>query len=145
MLEDLPDRSGLGEKRDDPHRPATAGTDQRIDLVDAADELRLPGPGARGSASLGAYTAGVDGATAEQLLVAAVRDSALDAAYYHKQYERHAGHPKAHVVAILALARQRFKVKYKLTTTGAVYDKEILIASHLDRERQATHNATRAA
>jgi transposase len=77
--------------------------------------------------------------------LAAVRDSALDAAYYHKQYERHQGHPKRHVVAILALARQRFKVKYKLMTTGAVYDKEILIASHLDRERQTPNNGSRAA
>jgi len=67
--------------------------------------------------------------------LAAVQSSALDAAYYRKQHARHEGHPKAHVVAILALARQRFKVIYKLMTSDAVYDKEILIASHLGRER----------
>jgi transposase len=77
--------------------------------------------------------------------LAAIRCSALDAAYYHKQHARHEGHPKAHVVAILALARQRFKVLYKLMTTDAVYDKEILIASHLDRERKAADRYQRAA
>jgi transposase len=77
--------------------------------------------------------------------LAALQNSALDAAYYRKQYQRHEGHPKPHVVALLALARQRFKVVYKLMTTDAAYDKEILIASHLDRERQNTTNGTRAA
>ena len=70
---------------------------------------------------------------------------ALDAAYYRKQYQRHEGHPKPQVVALLALARQRFKFVDKLMTTAAAYDKEILIASHLDRERQNTNNGTRAA
>lgn len=77
--------------------------------------------------------------------LAALQNSALDAAYYRKQHARHEGHPKAHVVAILALARQRFKVIYKLMTTDAVYDKEILIASHLDRERQAATTGDQAA
>jgi len=77
--------------------------------------------------------------------LAAVQSSALDAAYYRKQYARHKGHPKAHVVAILALARQRFKVIYTLMTTEAVYDKEILIASHLERERQTAATGARAA
>ena len=77
--------------------------------------------------------------------LAALQNSALDAAYYRKQHARHEGHPKAHVVAILALARQRFKVIYKLMTTDAVYDKEILIASHLDREREATTKGAWAA
>ncbi|MDA8117738.1 MAG: hypothetical protein M0000_10265 [Actinomycetota bacterium] len=77
--------------------------------------------------------------------LAALQNSALDAAYYRKQYQRHEGHPKPHVVALLALARQRFKVLYKLMTTDAAYDKEILIASHLDRERQNTNNGTRPA
>ena len=31
---------------------------------------------------------------------------------------------------------QRFKIKYKLMTTEAVYDKEILISSHLERQRR---------
>ncbi len=38
-----------------------------------------------------------------------------------------------HVVANLALARQRMKVFYKLMTTEQQYDKEVLIASHLRR------------
>ncbi len=65
--------------------------------------------------------------------VAAHGKSALDQAYYRKQYALHQGHPKPHVVAHLALARQRMKVMYKLMTTDARYDKEILIASHLRR------------
>jgi transposase len=73
-------------------------------------------------------------ATANYLsAIAAISKSAIDAAYHRKQMERHRGHPKPHVKATLALARQRFKVKYKLMTTDAVYDKEILIASHLER------------
>jgi hypothetical protein len=65
--------------------------------------------------------------------VSAIQASAIDAAYHRKQKARHQGHPKPHVKATIALARQRFKVKYKLMTTDAVYDKETLIASHLER------------
>ena len=75
--------------------------------------------------------------------IAAVSASAIDAAYHRKQKERHQGHHKPHVKATLSLARQRFKVKYKLMTTDAVYDKEILIASHLarlDRERRGENH-----
>jgi transposase len=68
--------------------------------------------------------------------IAAVKCSALDKAYYNKQRDRHRGHPVAHVKAGISLARQRFKVKYKLMTTDARYDKEILIESHLDRQKQ---------
>lgn len=68
--------------------------------------------------------------------VAARQRSAIDNAYYQKQLERHQGHPKPHVKANISLARQRFKVKYKLMTTDARYDKEILIASHLERQRR---------
>jgi transposase len=57
-------------------------------------------------------------------------------AYYNKQLKRHEGHPRAHVKANIALARQRFKLKYKLMTTDTHYDKEILIASHLKRLRR---------
>ncbi len=67
---------------------------------------------------------------------AAISVSAIDAAYHRKQMERHQGHPKPHVKATLSLARQRFKIKYKLMTTEAVYDKEILISSHLERSRR---------
>ena len=77
--------------------------------------------------------------------LAAIRVSALDAAYYRKQLARHLGHAKPHVVALLALGRQRFKIKYKLMTTDAVYDKEMLIASHLDRESKAADKPARAA
>ncbi len=66
--------------------------------------------------------------------VSAKNLSALDNAYYQKQLERHKGHPKPHVKAFLSLARQRFKVMYKLLTTDASYDKETLIASHLKRQ-----------
>jgi transposase len=66
--------------------------------------------------------------------VSAIKCSALDRAYYHKQFERHQGHPKPHVKSFLSLARQRFKVMYKLLTTDARYDKETLIESHLKRQ-----------
>lgn len=66
--------------------------------------------------------------------VSAKSRSALDNAYYEKQLKRHKGHPKAHVKAFLSLARQRFKVMYKLMTSDADYDKETLIASHLKRQ-----------
>lgn len=65
--------------------------------------------------------------------VATRRVSALDREYYRRQQLRHQGHPVPHVVANIALARQRMKVMYKLMTTDARYDKEILIASHLRR------------
>jgi len=72
--------------------------------------------------------------------------SALDNAYYQKQLERHKGHPKPHVKAFLSLARQRFKVMYKLLTTDARYDKETLIASHLKRqELERTKKGQRSA
>ncbi len=78
--------------------------------------------------------------------VAAIKSSALDSAYFQKQRERHAGHPKPGVTAMLSLARQRFKVMYKIMTTETVYDKEILIASHLEREgKQREKSKGRAA
>ena len=75
---------------------------------------------------------------------AAVSASAIDAAYHQKQKDRHQGHPKSHVKATLALARQRFKIKYKLMTTEAVYDKEILISSHLERQRRVIADQNRS-
>ena len=68
--------------------------------------------------------------------VAAVKNSAIDRAYYEKKLRDYAGHPKPHVAAFIALARQRHKLIYKLMTTEARYDKEVLIASHLDRIEQ---------
>lgn len=68
--------------------------------------------------------------------VAAVQHSAIDRAYYQKKLRDYAGHPKPHVAAFLALARQRHKLIYKLMTTDARYDKETLVASHLDRIEQ---------
>ncbi|MCP4900761.1 MAG: hypothetical protein GY906_27670 [bacterium] len=47
------------------------------------------------------------------------------------------GHPKPDVAAFIALSRQRHRVVYKLMTTDARYDKETLIASHLERQREA--------
>ncbi len=66
--------------------------------------------------------------------VSARQCSALDSAYFQKQLERHKGHPKAHVKSFLSLARQRFKVMYKILTTDVRYDKETLIRSHLKRQ-----------
>ena len=73
--------------------------------------------------------------------IAATSASSIDAAYHRKQKEQHQGHPKPHVKATLSLARQRFKVKYKLMTTDAIYDKEILISSHLERQRLERENS----
>lgn len=67
--------------------------------------------------------------------VASIQASSIDATYHRKQKTRQQGHPKPHVKATIALARQRFKVKYKLMTTDAIYDKETLISSHLERRR----------
>jgi hypothetical protein len=40
--EDLVNHPEVGDERDDAHRPATSGTDQWIDLVDAAEKLGPP-------------------------------------------------------------------------------------------------------
>jgi transposase len=65
--------------------------------------------------------------------VAASKHSAIDKAYYQKKLRDYAGHTKPHVAAYIALSRQRHKVIFKLMTTDARYDKEKLIASHLER------------
>ena len=65
--------------------------------------------------------------------VVAIKHSAIDRAYYQKKVRDYAGHPKPHVAAFIALSRQRHRVVYKLMTTDARYDKEVLIASHLER------------
>ena len=57
--------------------------------------------------------------------------------YYERKRKDFEGHPKPHVKATLALARQRSKVIYKLLTTEACYDKETLICSHLERRKAA--------
>jgi len=69
--------------------------------------------------------------------VAAIKCSAVDNAYYQKKLRDYAGHPKSHVAAFIALARQRHKVIFKLMTTDARYDKETLIARHLERMEEA--------
>ncbi len=68
--------------------------------------------------------------------VVAIKNSAIDRAYYQKKFRDYAGHPKPHVAAFIALSRQRHKLIYKLITTDARYDKEILIAAHLARLEQ---------
>jgi transposase len=69
--------------------------------------------------------------------VVSIKHSAVDRPYYDKKVRDYAGHPKPHVAAFIALSRQRHRVVYKLMTTDARYDKETLIASHLERlERQ---------
>ena len=65
--------------------------------------------------------------------VVAIKHSAVDRAYYQKKLRDYTGHPKPHVAAFIALSRQRHKLIYKLMTTDARYDKEILVASHLER------------
>ena len=69
--------------------------------------------------------------------LASVKDSAIDRAYYERKRRDFEGHPKPHVKATLALARQRSRVIYKLLTTEACYDKETLICSHLERRKAA--------
>jgi transposase len=73
--------------------------------------------------------------------VVAIKNSAVDRAYYSKKVRDYAGHPKPHVAAFIALSRQRHKVVYKLMTTDARYDKETLIARHLERIEQARSEA----
>ena len=73
--------------------------------------------------------------------VVAIKHSAVDRAYYNKKLRDYAGHPKAHVAALIALSRQRHKVIYKLMTTDARYDKEVLIARHLERLEEARRAA----
>jgi len=68
--------------------------------------------------------------------VVAIKNSAVDRAYYQKKLRDYAGHPKPHVAAFIALSRQRHKVIHKLMTTNARYDKEILIGHHLERIEQ---------
>jgi transposase len=67
--------------------------------------------------------------------IQALKNSALDRAYYDKKRSDYQGHPKPHTAATLALARQRHKVIHQLMTTDARYDKEKLIASHLERQK----------
>jgi transposase len=68
--------------------------------------------------------------------VVAIKNSAVDRAYYQKKLRDYAGHPKPHVAAFIALSRQRHKLVYKLITTNARYSKETLIAAHLARLEQ---------
>ena len=72
-----------------------------------------------------------------QSSVAVIRYSAVDNAYYQKKLRDYSGHPKPHVAAFIALSRQRHKVIFKLMTTDARYDKETLIARHLERMEEA--------
>ena len=69
--------------------------------------------------------------------VASLKVSAIDRAYYEKKKEGYQGHPKPHTAAVIALARQRMKVIYQIVVYGERYEKEKLIARHLERERKA--------
>ena len=73
--------------------------------------------------------------------VVAIKHSAIDRAYYQKKLRGYAGHPKPHVAAFIALSRQRHKLVFKLMTTDARYDKEVLIAAHLGRLEQERTDA----
>jgi transposase len=76
--------------------------------------------------------------------VASIKHSAINQAYYKKKLKDYAGHPKPTVAALIALSRQRHKLIYKLMTTDAIYDGEILVARHLER-LQAGEDAEAAA
>ena len=65
--------------------------------------------------------------------VASLRYSAINQAYFKTKLKDYSGHPKPTVAAFIALSRQRHKLIYKLMTTTAIYDNEILVARHLDR------------
>jgi transposase len=69
--------------------------------------------------------------------VQAIQWSALDRAFYDKKRADYSHHPRPHTAATIALARQRHKVIYKIMTTDARYDKETLIAAHLNRQKSA--------
>jgi len=69
--------------------------------------------------------------------VSAVKCSVIDRAYYQKKLNDYAGHPAKNKAAFIALSRQRHKVIFKLLTTDARYDKEKLIADHLNRVHSA--------
>jgi len=71
------------------------------------------------------------------MALASIKNSAIDRAYYQRKRKDFEGHPKPHVKATLALARQRFKLIYKLLTTEERYNKETLISSHLERRKAA--------
>ena len=73
--------------------------------------------------------------------VVAIKNSPVDRAYYDKKLRGYAGHPKPHVAALIALSRQRHKLLFKLMTTDARYDTEILFASHLERLEEARRAA----
>lgn len=68
--------------------------------------------------------------------VQAIQWSTFDRAYYDKKRSDYKGHPRPHTAAILALARQRHKVIYRIMTTDARYDKEKLIAAHFERQKR---------
>jgi transposase len=73
--------------------------------------------------------------------VAAIKCSTVDRTYYTKKLRDYTGHPTPHIAAIIALSRQRHKVIYKLMTTDARYDPEVLFARHLERIDQTRHAA----
>ena len=66
---------------------------------------------------------------------ASLKCSAIDRAYYEKKKQSYAGHPTPHPAALIALARQRIKVMYRILALGEDYDKEKLIAAYMKRQR----------
>lgn len=68
--------------------------------------------------------------------VASLRVSPIDRAYYDKKKLDFRGHKAAHTKAVIALARQRHKVIYKVLC-GHDYDEVQLARSTLDRQRRA--------
>jgi transposase len=72
--------------------------------------------------------------------VNAVKSDPISKRYFLKKLQDYAGHPKPAVAAYIALCRQRHKMIYKIMTTDARYDRDLLLARHferLDAEKEA--------
>ena len=67
--------------------------------------------------------------------MASLRTSDMDRRYYQRKRADYAGHPFPHIAAVLALARQRHKLVYRLFHTGENYDPERLQKSTERRQR----------
>lgn len=65
--------------------------------------------------------------------VNAVKTDPISKHYFQKKLKDYAGHPKPGVAAYIALSRQRHRLIYKLMTTDAEYDRDLLLTRHLER------------
>jgi len=65
--------------------------------------------------------------------LASLRVSEIDQAYFQRKRLDYAGHPSPHIAALLALARQRHKLLYRLFHSGELYDPERVKQSTRER------------